>query len=322
MSNRSQIIELIEQGALPPHHLEKALVISKVTPDNTAWHDFIDKFLLLSGGLSLAAGIVFFFAYNWAEFGRFAKFSIAEVLLVLSVLVYWKLGGQSLSAKVALLVSSILLGVLLALYGQTYQTGADTWELFFYWAVLMLPWAFVGRFVPIWLVWITLLNLALVLYHQTFRNTFGLMRTSETELLWWLFIFNSIALLAWEYLASSREWLAKRWAIRLLGLAGGTSITQLVLAAIFQQSTPSLLIVSAWLVWLATLYHLYRKVWPDLFMLAGLMLSFCVVALAFIVRHLFNDWNAGVFLLLAMIIIGMGTGASLWLKRLQHEMRA
>lgn len=322
MSNRSRIIELIEQGALPAAHLEKALAISKIRPDKTAWHDFIDKFLLLSGGLSLAAGIVFFFAYNWDEFGRFAKFTMAEVLLVLSVLVYWRLGSQSLSAKVALLVSSILLGVLLALYGQTYQTGADTWELFFYWAVLMLPWALTGRFVPIWLLWITLLNLALVLYHQTFRSTFAFIRVSESELLWWLFIFNTLVLLTWEFLASSREWLAKRWAIRMLGLASGISITQLVLAAIFHQDTASLFGVLAWFIWLATFFHLYRKVWPDLFMLAGLMLSFCVITLTFLARHMISGWNAGVFLLLAIIIIGMGSGISIWLKRLQSEMRS
>jgi len=34
------------------------------------------------------------------------------------------------------MVSTILVGVLLALVGQTYQTGADTWQLFFYWAIL------------------------------------------------------------------------------------------------------------------------------------------------------------------------------------------
>lgn len=322
MSNRSQIIDLIERGALPAENIDTALTLVKVLPDNSAWRAFIDKFLLFSGGMSLAAGVIFFFAYNWAEFGRFAKFTIAEVLIVLSVLAYWRLDSQSLSAKVALLVSTLLLGVLLALYGQIYQTGADPWQLFFYWALLMLPWALIGQFVPIWLVWVSLLNLALMQYHLTFRSTMGLMQNPGTEMLWWLFLFNTGVLLMWEYLATSRKWLAKRWAARLIGWASGSSITYLVLSSIFSYESTSLLSIVVWIIWLLTFYQLYRRIWPDLFMLAGLMLSFGIVAFTFFARHMITGWNAPVFLLLAIIIIGMGTGASIWLKRLQKEMQA
>ena len=47
--------------------------------------------------------------------------------------------------QVLLIAGSVLTGVLLAVIGQAYQTGADVFELFVAWAVLILPWVFVSR---------------------------------------------------------------------------------------------------------------------------------------------------------------------------------
>ena len=51
----------------------------------------------------------------------------------------------------------------------------------------MLPWAIIGRFAIVWTLWLALLNLTLLLYHQTFRSFFWLMFESETGLLWLVF---------------------------------------------------------------------------------------------------------------------------------------
>ncbi len=40
--------------------------------------------------------------------------------------------------------------ILLAVYGQTYQTGADPYELFFGWAILIIGWVAISRFAPLW----------------------------------------------------------------------------------------------------------------------------------------------------------------------------
>lgn len=52
---------------------------------------------------------------------------------------------------------SLWIGSLLALVGQTYQTGADIWELFAPWAALITPLA--GRSGAVWGLWAVLLNL-------------------------------------------------------------------------------------------------------------------------------------------------------------------
>ncbi len=320
ISTRSQIISLIEQGLIRSENINEALKTTRVTPDTIAWRTFIDHLLLWLGGLAMAFSALFFIAYNWYDFGRFAKFGLVEMSIVLAVLAYWKLGAQSVAGKVSLLVATILLGVLLALYGQTYQTGADPWQLFFTWAMLMLPWAFVARFAAIWLVWIMLINLSIVLYYQTLRGAFWFIFSSDTGALWLLFIINTVALFAWEFLAKRLSWLSERWALRLLALGSGVPITWLALYAIFDYPGSIAWTGLVWIAWLVALAVIYRKIWPDLFMLAGVSMSAIVVTITYIARHLFDDWNAGSFLFLALLVIAMGAGAAVWLRNVHREL--
>lgn len=319
ISPRNQIIELIEQGAIPAEKIGDALTAAKVTPDGKAWRTFIDHLLLWLGGLALAFATMFFVAYNWNDIGRFAKFGMVEVFVILAIVAYWKLGGHKVAGKVSLLVATIFLGVLLALYGQTYQTGADPWQLFFNWALLMLPWALIGRFPAIWIVWVVLINLSIVLYHQAFRGVFWFMFGSDTGMLWLVFFFNTLALVAWEFLANIWRWLSERWAIRLLAVGSGVPMTGLVLHAIFDRGDINIFPGLVWAIWLAALYFIYRKIRPDLFMLAGGCLSGIVVLVTFLSKHLLKGEPVTAFLLLAMLVIGLGTGAAVWLRHVHRE---
>ncbi|MGH6890845.1 MAG: DUF2157 domain-containing protein, partial [Dongiaceae bacterium] len=60
----------------------------------------------------------------------------------------------------------VLTGVLLAVIGQVYQTGADVFELFVAWAVLILPWTLVSRSAVQWLLWLVVAEIALALYGE------------------------------------------------------------------------------------------------------------------------------------------------------------
>lgn len=319
-SRRNQLIELIEQDWISPEKIDDALAVTKVLPDGKAWLRFIDHLLLWLGGLAIAFAPVFFIAYNWDDLGRFTKFGMVEALIVLAVLAYWKLDENKVAAKVALLMATIFLGVLLALYGQTYQTGADPWQLFFNWAFLMLPWAIIGRFPAIWILWIALINLSIVLYYMTFRSAIWFMFESDTGMLWVLFAFNTFVLAIWELLSNKWQWLAERWAVRLLACGSGVPITWLAIYAIFDHQNVGALSGLVWAIWLAGLYFIYRRIRNDLFMLAGAALSGIVVIMSFIFKHIVDDVNdAPALLLMAFFIIGMGTGAAVWLRNIQRE---
>ena len=58
----------------------------------------------------------------------------------------------------------MLVGGLLALIGQTYQTGADPWQLFALWALLALPWCLGARSDMLWAPWALVAMTACVLW--------------------------------------------------------------------------------------------------------------------------------------------------------------
>ena len=321
-SNRNQIIELVEQDKIPEDNITAALKLVRIIPDSQSWYLFINHLLLWLGGLSLAFAGMFFIAYNWNEIGHLSKFAMVEAVIILTIASYWRMESDSVQGKVALLMATIFLGVLLALYGQTYQTGADPWQLFFNWALLMLPWAFIGRFPAIWIVWLLLLNLSIILYHQAFRGVLRLMFSSDAQLIWLLFLFNTTALICWQTLAIRWHWLQQNWAVRLLATTSGSTITWLVLYTILSYQKTGALPVLIWGIWLAAMYWFYRKVKPDLFMLAGCCLSVIVVVTTFLAKHLLDDGHAGSFLLLAIIITAQGTGAAIWLRNVHRELQS
>jgi len=318
-SARNELIDLIAQGAIPAQKIDESLAAAKVVPDGKAWILFIDHLLLWLGGLALAFAALFFVAYNWNDIGRFARFGMVEIFIVLAIVAYWKLGEHTVGGKVSLLAATIALGVLLALYGQTYQTGADPWQLFSTWALLMLPWALIGRFPAIWIVWIVLINLSIVLYHQAFRGVFWFMFSSDTAMLWLVFAFNTLALVIWEFLTGTWRWLAERWAIRLLAVGSGAPITWLVMHSIFRDGDGDAIPALVWAIALTALYFVYRKLRPDLFMLAGACLSGIVVVVSFLSRHMLDGGSSGSFLFLALLVIGLGTGAAVWLRNIHRE---
>ncbi len=317
MSDRHKILVWSGQGAITD--AQAALVVAGVLPTARDWRAFLDRLLLWSGAVAVAAAVVFFIAYNWNDLGKFAKFGLVGLLMIASVLGYWRLGVDRAAGKASLLVAAILLGALLALFGQTYQTGADTWELFANWAALMLPWVLIGRFAGLWMLWVAVANVAIVLYFQVFPGLFGIVFSTERQL-WTLFVFNTAALLGWELAARRVSWLDERWAPRLLAIASGTTVTLLMIQLIFDWRATSVAALIAYPVWLACAYGAYRVVMRDLFVLAGGCLSVIVVVTAFLAKHLLSSRAEAIgFLFIAIVVIGLAAASGAWLKQVARE---
>ena len=323
MSPRQALSTLIKNGLIPPQRLDDAIEISGIHPSKAQWLMFIDRFMLSVGALFIALAIIFFFAYNWADLSRFTKFACAEIGVTAAVIVYLISDRDSVLSKVMLLSASLLVGALLALFGQTYQTGADTWQLFFNWALLILPWVIISRFPALWLAWLGLLNLSAALYFKTFSGFFNLiflpLVSSKYGLLWCLFILNSIALLIWEAASSRFDWLKPRWPPRIIALAGGIPISCLAMLNNFDAKSVSLFAIPAWLLWAAVVYLYYRRRRRDLFMLAGLTVSFAAVLITYVAEPIFKIFDSGGFLIIAGLVIGAGSGAALWLRSVHVE---
>jgi len=320
MSDRHTISAWSERGAIAD--VRAALGVAGVLPAARDWRAFLDALLLWSGAVALAASVVFVVAYNWNDLGKFAKFELVQLLLIAAVLGYWRLGPDRATGKASLLVASILLGALLALFGQTYQTGADTWELFANWAALMAPWVLIGRFASLWMFWIAIANVAIVFYFQVFPGLIGIFFSTERQI-WTLFAFNTAALVGWELAARRVAWLDERWAPRLLTIASGTTVTLLMLQTIFDWQEASNAALIGYPVWLACAYGAYRVLMCDLLVLAGGCLSVIVVVTAVLAKNLLDSGaEAGGFLFIAIVVIAMAAASGWWLKQVASKARA
>lgn len=316
---RDVLVDWAEQGHIRSEDLPRALALTGVTPDGGAWRRFMAVLLLSLGALLVATGVIFFFAYNWQAIGRFEKFAIVEVLLVAAAFGAWFYGLDKTAGQAALLLAALLTGALLALIGQTYQTGADPWQLFAIWALLVVPWVLVSRMPVLWLLLVALVNLALTLYFQTFHGFFGVMFAGEI-LIWTLFALNGLALVAWELAARhGTPWMQGRWAARILIAAVGMAITGLALSTILDRLGVGHLRLLVYLGWLGAMYAYYRRTSIDLFALAGGVLSVVVVVTALLGRLLLDFADAGGFLLIGLAVIGMSAAGALWLRRIAAE---
>jgi len=331
-NHRNEIIQLIDRGAIDAASIDRAITANHIYPDTRSWMNFVEKLLLWLGALSLSISVLFFIAYNWDAMGRFAKFALVEMTLVITVFIYWKTThSHPLLSKIALLSASILVGVLLAFYGQTYQTGADTWQLFATWTLMILPWTLLSRFSVQWLLWIGLLNLCAILYIDTYPELFRFLFRSESKVLWALFFINITALIFWESLQGKWSWLSGRWAVRLLALVSLFALTVIVIEMIFirQRTAMSehwlayqLFSGVIWSITIGLIYMIYRRLKPDLFMLSMGVLSMISVITSLVAKGLFHSISedVGAFFILTLVVIGLGTAAALWLKNVHRAL--
>ncbi len=320
-----KIYAWINAGLVKSDKYQQALELAGARPGRSAWLQFVSKSLLLMGLLSLAFGVIFFFAYNWNEMSRMVKFGLAQLALLGVFLLYLFKANSPWFKQSLLLVVTLLVGALLALFGQTYQTGADPWQLFATWAVLILPVVLFSRSEVLWVVFVLLLNLSLVLYLQINRSLFGLVFFGASNI--WLFLMLNMVLLFWlEWLSEdSHPWFEKmglkhRWAAQVIGL-----VVLFILSIVGMEGiwiwgdedfrTLNLLIFMAVM---AGAFAFYRFVRKDLLLLTAWALAVMFFVLVFLGDSLFKSLEAGGFLLLAMTLIGMSAYTVKWIKELHQ----
>ena len=97
----------------------------------------IKKFFLLFSIVFLIAGVTSFTAYNWASMSNIEKLVVPSALIVIGLVAYLFL-EKEIYKNLAIFFSSFMIGTLFAVYGQVYQTGADTWILFRNWAIFLI----------------------------------------------------------------------------------------------------------------------------------------------------------------------------------------
>ena len=284
------------------------------TPDETAWGRFLSFTLALLGSALLLAGAICAVAYNWTRIGRFGKFALIEAAIVVAALLGWRLLPR-LSGRLALFAAAVLVGPLLAVYGQTYQTGADPYGLFLTWAALIIPWVIAARFSLLWLLLIALFDLTMMLWWSQVVGTEDLPALPLA-----IAALHGIALIVWEWQYAHRNrWLDERWAAHVVAAGGFAALT--IGASVFiVEDRDAGLAGAASLVLLAgaivAVFHHYRRVRLDALMVTLGAVAGLVVIAVFVGRIIFDWLDLGFTgsLLMAVFVIAEITLGLRWFR--------
>jgi hypothetical protein len=155
---------LQERAGLPAEAHEAAVRALTPTASTEEWRNAIDSALLWLGAAQLVAGVVYGVAWNAAAIGPMSWLLVLQlVFLGVIGLAIWR-GPDDLMGRTAGVSALFLIGPQLALVGQTYQTGANSWLLFAWWAAFGLPLVLGSRSAWGWVSWTVIVTTAAVLW--------------------------------------------------------------------------------------------------------------------------------------------------------------
>ena len=272
--SRKVIHHLVGEGDIKTDDVQKSFEVSGVYPEKKTWLQHLDRFLLGLGTIFLLSGIIFFFAYNWAELHKFVKLGMVEVMIA-GVGVFTLIKRKNkFAVKIGLTTLSVLTGCLFALYGQIYQTGANAYDFFLGWTLCVAVFVLISRFPPLWLFHIILINTTIILYAAQ------VLRFETNDFLFLiLFMVNAMGVMLWELFSPYKS--GGRWFPRVVGLGALFFITTDANMAI-THGFDSHGYVLTFIVYLAAMVigiALYKFTIKDLFMLASVFLSIIITVM-------------------------------------------
>lgn len=145
-----------------------------------------------------------------------AKFAVLEAAVAASAIGAVIVGLRKHAGQALLVAASVLVGGLLAVIGQAYQTGADAYELFVAWCLLILPWTLVSRSAAQWVFWLAVVYAAIAFFCQQVLVPLGSLNGTEAGLLLGGLLIAGLA--ARELAAKSGlQWIDVAW-VRYLPL--------------------------------------------------------------------------------------------------------
>lgn len=332
---RRTIEQLLSQGTLPLTHADQAATLLQVYPNRQRWLAFFDKALLITSMVAIGLALVFFIAYNWLHMGKMGKFALVEGALVVTVLAYMVLAYRRkypLLQQLLLLVASIMVGSLLALFGQVYQTGADTWQLFFNWSLLIIPFVLIARLPALWLLWLGLVNTAAKLYFLVMGIGLGNFGLDSLFSSWAYNDFIAFAMLSAVNMVALIFWLkfldhptllkvSHHWSTYIVALMATYYVTRLAIFPISHSIDMLTVIVAMilWLGWASFMYLRFRSHTLDRLMLTYLCVSAILVVMFWIGDMMLSGFDIGGFLFMGLLLIAMSSGAVVWLRGLNRS---
>ncbi|TMH08978.1 MAG: DUF2157 domain-containing protein [Betaproteobacteria bacterium] len=304
MDLRLGLYELAAEHRLDAKACEKLERLAGLHDEPAALSRWLPRGIAVLAAALGGLGIVFWIAANWDTLGRFGRFALLQaVVLVMCAGALWRPAARAPLGLLALLA----IGGLFAYFGQTYQTGADAWQLFALWAALALPLCIGARSDVLWAPWALVVMSAVALWVQA--HTGHRWRVEPDDLrahaIGWC---AALALAAALSPALQRFTGAGVWALRTAITLAVVMITATALGGLFASHVAAhywlgLVVLAAAAVWLA----LPRSF--EVYGLSAVALGINTLIVAGIARALFdrhhNGDPIGELLLLGLIAAGL-----------------
>lgn len=307
-------------GHLDAAAWRRARELAGLSPSGDAWRAFMARALGIGGALFLATAVVFFVAFNWQDLERFTRLAMLEAAVAAAALGALLFRQRSAWSHPLWLAATLLAGALLAFIGQTYQTGADPWQLFAAWALLCLPWAFAAAWAPLWALLLLIADLAVALHFGGTARLGWLF--SPTGVMLALVAVNAAAVALAEIAARKGFADPYRILVRTAGLVMLAAATVGMLYFIFAGDGPRTprepALAIAWLAVMAGGYGAWRIARRDLLLLSALALS-GIAVVAGALGHALGRHADSFGLLIAAVIVGLSGWAAHWIRRLAQD---
>lgn len=267
------------------------------------------------GAALLGMGLIFWVAANWEDLGRMGRFALLQGVLAAACL-----GAFAVpKARIPLLLLALLaIGGLFAYFGQTYQTGADPWQLFALWAALALPLCLAARSDVLWTPWMLIFSTAAALWMQAHAHHSWRIDSADLSIFvsGWLAVLLACALVS-PVLA---RWTgAGSWALRLGLVLATILITGTAVSALFGSEVGSPYWAGLALLAVAGVLLLTRKFF-DVFGLSAVALGLNTLLVGGMTHLLFNGHGGEVgslvvLGLLAAVLLALTVQGILWRTR-------
>lgn len=208
---------------------------ANIYTNKEAWQKFLQLFFITLGVGFTVAGVIFFFAYNWASLHKFAKIGLVEALILVTTGLIFLPKLNTNTRNIILTGAAALVGVLFAVFGQVYQTGANAYDFFLAWVVFITLWTVVSNFAPLWLLYLLLVNTTIILYTQQVAKDWD-----EIFIFTLLFVVNTLVLLGFILLYKYKKDLhTPGWFLNTIALASVTYATIGMVIGVFEGNAGS-----------------------------------------------------------------------------------
>ena len=293
MNSRLVLYQLAKQHGLDPLATRSLIDDAYPHQEPMALRRSLWPSIAILAALLVGMGIILWLAANWDTLGRMPRFALLQVVVAVAC------AGAAWQARLRAplgLVALLAIGGLFAYFGQTYQTGADPWQLFAAWALLALPLCLGARSDVLWAPWALVAMTAVSLWvyahagHRWHAETddwrsFAVAWAAATALV----LALSPALKRWTG--------AGIWAVRTAATLAVMGITLSALDALFGtflgRGVPMLRYALALALFALAALLLAQRRWFEVFLLSAVALGLNILLVTGMARWIFLGGSNG-----------------------------